>query len=139
MSPKEFSIPVRVYIEDTDAGKIVYYVNYLKYMERARTEFFRELGYEKPALISDDRLIVVAEVEVKYKKSARLDDYLSVTAVVARVARSYAVFEQRILRNDECLCEGQVKVACVDRETMKPKAFPAQIYQAFTESLGESQ
>jgi len=139
MNLKEFSIPVRVYIEDTDAGKIVYYVNYLKYMERARTEYFRELGYEKPAFISDDRLIVVASVEVSYKKSARLDDSLRVTASVHQAARSYAVFQQRIWRLDECLCEGLVKVACVEHETMKPKPFPQQIYKVFRESLGEPQ
>ena len=74
-----FSFPVRVYIEDTDAGGIVYYVNYLKYMERSRTEFLRSLGYDKPAILEGGLLLVVHTAQVNYRRSARLDDQLQVT------------------------------------------------------------
>ena len=76
-----FAVTVRVYIEDTDAGGIVYYVNYLKFMERARTEFMRSLGYGKTAIFSDDKMFVVHSANVQYLGAARLDDELSVTAV----------------------------------------------------------
>ncbi len=123
----EFSFTMRVYIEDTDAGKIVYYVNYLKFMERARTELLREKGFHKPAIIEEGMLMVVASVNVDYKKSAKLDDELIVTAKIIKSARSYLVFEQRVLCGAHCLAEGQIKVACVDQETLRPCAFPVRI------------
>ena len=77
MPNKEFLLPVRVYIEDTDAGGIVYYVNYLKFMERSRTEFLRSLGYGKTSVLDDGLLFVVHSLSVDYQKSAKLDDELS--------------------------------------------------------------
>lgn len=126
----EFYLPVRVYIEDTDAGGIVYYVNYLKFMERARTELLRTLGVNKPATLENGKLLVVASISVDYKKSARLDDELNVGAKITKVARSYLVMEQRITLNGEVLTESEVKVACVDRETMRPCAFPDPLVQS---------
>lgn len=126
----EFYLPVRVYIEDTDAGGIVYYVNYLKYMERARTELLRTLGINKPSTLENGKLLVVASVSVDYKKSARLDDELSVGAKIIKVARSYLVMEQNISHNAEILTECEVKVACVDKETMRPCPFPESVAQA---------
>ena len=133
----EFSTSVRVYIEDTDAGRIVYYVNYLKYLERARTELFRSLGFAKPAMIADGLLMVVASVEVVYRRSARLDDVLTVTASLKSVARTYECFTQRVMRGGDCLCDASVKVACVERETMKPKAMPKNVAHALKQCLGE--
>lgn len=127
----EFSIPIRVYIEDTDAGGIVYYVNYLKYMERARTELLRSRGLSKPAVLEEGMLLVVASAKVDYKKSARLDDMLTVSAVIQKRARSYVLFQQRVLRDGVCLCESEIKVACVNRVTMKPCAFPERVAQVF--------
>jgi len=127
MSSTCFKTPIRVYIEDTDAGGIVYYVNYLKYMERARTEFFRALGYAKPAFIASGLLIVVASVEVDYKKPAKLDDDLRATAEVIRLAKTYVVFEQKILRNEEVLSAAKVKVACVGAENVRPAALPEDV------------
>lgn len=127
-----FSIPVRVYIEDTDAGGIVYYVNYLKYMERSRTEFLRALGYDKPAILEGDRLIVVHSAQISYRRPARLDDELRITAGLHKVARTYVEFQQQVMRGDELLCDAIVRVACVDAHTMKPSALPGDMHQQLT-------
>lgn len=124
----DFSIPIRVYIEDTDAGGIVYYVNYLKYMERSRTELFRSLGYHKPAILDEGLLLVVHAAQVNYRRSARLDDQLQVTARVEKLARTYVEFQQQVFRGDELLCEGLIRIACVNADTMKPNAIPAGIH-----------
>lgn len=123
----EFSLPVRVYIEDTDAGGIVYYVNYLKFMERARTELLRSYGYDKPALWSDDAIFVVHSVEVNYRKPAKLSDGLEVTARIVEVGRAYVIFSQQVLRDGEVLCEGTTKVANVRSDNMKPAALPKEM------------
>jgi 4-hydroxybenzoyl-CoA thioesterase/acyl-CoA thioester hydrolase len=124
MTVSTFSIPVRVYIEDTDAGGIVYYVNYLKYMERARTELMRSLGYDKPAFLEEGKLMVVHSANVNYRKPALLDDSLTATAAVSKLARSYLIFQQKIFRDGELLCEGDIKVACVTSDKMKPAPIP---------------
>lgn len=124
-----FSIPIRVYIEDTDAGGIVYYVNYLKYMERSRTELFRSLGYHKPAILDEGSLLVVHAAQVNYCRPARLDDQLQVTARIENLARSYVEFQQQVFRDDELLCEGHIRIACVKADTMKPCALPAAMHQ----------
>lgn len=124
-----FQIPVRVYIEDTDAGSIVYYVNYLKYMERARTEFLRSLGYDKPAIGDDDNLYVVASADVRYRQSAYLDDSLWVTAEVERVGKSFLEFRQRVLRDSQVLCEASVRIVNVCQESRKPKSLSPQLKQ----------
>jgi 4-hydroxybenzoyl-CoA thioesterase/acyl-CoA thioester hydrolase len=124
-----FAVAVRVYIEDTDAGGIVYYVNYLKFMERARTEFMRGLGYGKTAIFSDDKMFVVHSANVQYLGAARLDDELSVTAIPLKVARSNIIFEQSVFRGGELLCRGEVRIACVDRITQKPCAMPDAMFE----------
>ncbi len=141
---REFRFPLRVYIEDTDAGGIVYYVNYLKYMERGRTELMRSLGYDKPAILDGGQLLVVHSAQVNYRKPARLDEALIATASFGKVTRTSVVFKQRILRpfagldagegsvmhKDEVLCDGEIKVACVNAGTMKPSAIPEQMRAA---------
>lgn len=124
----EFSLPVRVYIEDTDAGGIVYYVNYLKYMERARTELMRTLGYDKPALLDGGRLLVVHSANTRYLAPAVLDDALQVTAEISKLARTFVVFRQRIFRAGQQLTEAEIKVACVLQAGMKPAALPADVH-----------
>lgn len=124
----EFSITVRVYIEDTDAGGIVYYVNYLKFMERARTEFMRNLGYGKTAIFDVDSMFVVSSSNVHYLGSALLDDELCVTARPIKVGRASIVFEQLVKRADTLLCKGEVKIACVDRKSGSPQAMPESMY-----------
>jgi 4-hydroxybenzoyl-CoA thioesterase len=124
----QFSIPLRVYIEDTDAGGIVYYVNYLKYMERSRTEFLRSLGYHKPAILDGGLLLVVHAAQINYRRSARLDDQLHITAQIEKLARTYVEFKQQVLRGEELLCEGVIRIACVDVATMKPNAIPVDMH-----------
>lgn len=127
---QQITLPVRVYIEDTDAGGIVYYVNYLKYMERARTEYLRALGFDKRYLMSQDHLFVVQEVSLRYRLPAELDDALLVVARPARRGRAYIDFEQAVLRGEDLLCDGTVRVVCVSRATRKPAPFPRAIYDA---------
>jgi len=135
---KDFSIPIRVYIEDTDAGGIVYYVNYLKFMERSRTELLRTLGYDKPAILGDGLLLVVHAAQVEYRRSARLDDQLQVTASIIKLARTYVEFKQQVMRDQELLCVGNIRVACVSSATMKPHAIPADMHKQLTHFI-ESQ
>lgn len=128
----EFRWPLRVYIEDTDAGGIVFYVNYLKYMERARTEFMRAHGYDKAALLSEnkgsaDLMFVVRDIAVDYRRPAQLDDELIATARIVENRAAQLTFEQRILRGDEELCGGRVNIACVDRATLKPRRIPEEL------------
>ena len=129
---KEFIWPVRVYIEDTDAGGIVYYVNYLKFMERARTEYLRALGYDKNFIFNLDMMFVEASAHVDYLAPAMLDDELTVVTTPIKVARSYIEMQQDVYRNDTLLCRGHLKIACVDR-TMKPKGMPQNMRQTFAD------
>lgn len=119
-----FAWPLRVYIEDTDAGGIVYYVNYLKFMERARTEYLRSLGFNKTFIFSAELMFVVHAVKSDYLKPARLDDQLTATAEVVSSGASSIVMEQLIYRGDELLCRGEVKLVCVDKQSVKPKRIP---------------
>lgn len=128
----EFSIPVRIYLEDTDAGGIVYYVNYLKYMERARTELLRHLGFEFGSLGADGLQFVVHSVDAQYRKPARMDDELKITAAIERLARTYVVFHQQVQRGDDILCDARIKVACVDNRQLRPALLPAPVQQQFS-------
>ncbi|MEX1669064.1 tol-pal system-associated acyl-CoA thioesterase [Zhongshania guokunii] len=126
----EFSLPLRVYIEDTDAGGIVYYVNYLKFMERARTEYMRAQGFSKAAIMNDALMFVVSALQTKYLRPARLDEQLNVTARVIAAARVSLCFEQRVYRGEELLCEAEITVACVDSNTLKLKRIPTELLAA---------
>ena len=130
---REFSLPLRVYIEDTDVGGIVYYVNYLKYFERARTEYMRRLGYDKPAFPLEGLMFVVSEATVRYRDSAKLDDQLLATARVIRVGAASLTFEQKIVRDASCLVEGEVVIALVSREGSRPRRLPAELRDQLTE------
>ncbi len=129
---KEFSLPLRVYIEDTDAGGIVYYVNYLKYIERSRTELLRSLGYGKAAVLDDNLLLVVRSAQVDYLLPAKLDDDIVATVSPQKIAKSYVVFDQEVRLGDRVLCKAVVKVACVSKQNgvMKPVALPTAIREA---------
>lgn len=121
----EFSWPLRVYIEDTDAGGIVYYVNYLKFMERVRTEWLRSIGFQHYLASAEPVFFVVRRAEIDYRQPARLDDDLTATAEVTRIGRASLFFRQRILRAGVVLAEGLIEVACVDRDSLKPRALPS--------------
>jgi tol-pal system-associated acyl-CoA thioesterase len=121
----EFSLDLRVYIEDTDAGGIVYYVNYLKFMERARTEFMRRLGFGKNYIFNRDLMFVVRDVKVQYLRPATLDDELVATAAIREVRGASMVMHQRVERGEQVLAQGEVTIACVDRTGVKPRRMPA--------------
>jgi acyl-CoA thioester hydrolase len=127
-SAATFRWPVRVYYEDTDAGGIVYYANFLRFFERCRTEWLRELGFAQRELAAERGLqFVVAHVAVDYRRPARLDDLLAIEARVAELARSYLVFEQHARRGDELLAQATVKVACVDARRAVLARLPADL------------
>lgn len=128
----EFKLPIRIYVEDTDAGGIVYYANYLRYMERARTELMRTFGYDKPALF-DGMQLVVHEVQLKYHKPAVLDDQIVASARLIKVGRASFLLHQAVTRGDELLVEGQVKAACIDYQNKKPAPLPKAMYQVLKE------
>ena len=123
----EFSFKLRVYIEDTDAGGIVYYVNYLKFMERARTEFMRSLGYGKDYIFNHDLMFVVRDVAVTYLLPARLDDELEATASIGQLRGAVMVLHQSVRRGDDILAQGDVTIACVDRSGVKPRRLPSEM------------
>lgn len=121
----EFSLPVKVYIEDTDAGGIVYHANYLKFMERSRTEFITQLGYDKPAALENGLLLVVHSMNIDFLQAACLGQMLDCSTAVRKVARSYVEFEQIVSHAGRALCRADVKIACVNQAEMKPVAMPA--------------
>ena len=129
---KEFSWPVRVYYEDTDAGGVVYHANYLAFMERARTEWLRALGFGQRALAEDlGVLFAVRSMELDFLKPARFDDELTVTASIETLARARIDFLQEVRSESaEALCRGRVRVACIDGESFRPCAIPPAIRSA---------
>ncbi|SFH73450.1 tol-pal system-associated acyl-CoA thioesterase [Modicisalibacter xianhensis] len=120
-----FCMPVRVYIEDTDAGGIVYYVNYLKYMERARTEWLRQYGLTQKELLDRGVQLVVHHLSCRYAKPARLDDELQVSAQVVERSACRLAFHQRVMARGEPLCEADVHIACVDATRLRPVRWPS--------------
>ena len=121
-TPAAFStFDIRVYYEDTDAGGVMYYANYLKFFERARTEWLRRLGVNQSELASkEDRIFVVKKVEIQYRKPARLDDLLVIHSQIIRLGRASIIFGQSALRDGELLCESETQVGCVDANTFRP-------------------
>ena len=123
--PNAFSIPVRVYYEDTDAGGVVYYANYLKFFERCRTEWMRQIGHDQSQLAADAGIAFVArKASCEYLKPARLDDLLTVGLEVEKLTRVRVIFRQHVRRGDEELVTGVVEIACVDTVKMTPAAIP---------------
>ena len=120
-----YSFPVRVYFENTDAGGVVYHSEYLKFLERARTEWLRHLGYDHQALARDHRvLFVVTSLAVDFARPARLDDSLLVSVRLESLGKVRCVFAQEIRRDDEVLVKAKVTVASVTGENMKPAEIP---------------
>jgi len=120
-----FSIPVRVYYEDTDVGNVVYYANYLKFMERARTEWLRQMGFEQDELFRRDGILfAVRSARLEFLKPARFNDLLQATVQVIRRGKASMTFAQEIRRSESTLCEGEVKVACLDAGTFAPRPIP---------------
>lgn len=112
---------IRVYYEDTDAGGVVYYANYLKFFERGRTEWLRRLGVDQSTLAArEHRIFVVKKVEIQYRKPAKLDDLLAIHSKITRIGPASINFEQQALRDGELLCESNIQVCCVDAGTHRP-------------------
>jgi acyl-CoA thioester hydrolase len=130
--PNAFTIPVRIYYEDTDAGGVVYYANYLKFFERCRTEWLREIGHQQADLLRDPGIaFVVRSVSVEYLKPARLDDQLVVGLEVERISRAQIFFRQHIRRADERWraagrnWSAAIHIVCVNSALMKTTSIPA--------------
>jgi acyl-CoA thioester hydrolase len=130
MKIKKFIWPVRVYYEDTDAGGVVFYANYLKFFERARTEMLRSMGYEQDELIVNEGIIfAVKSVQVEYIRSARFNEQIQVSAEVAFAKKASLIFEQLITRGDDVLCTSIIRIACLDALTLRPKAIPENLLE----------
>ena len=135
----KFYWPVRVYYEDTDSGGVVYYANYLKFMERARTEWLRSLGLEQDRLISEQGIIfAVRSVQVDYLKPALFNQLLSVSAEIIATGKASLTFKQEVIvekseegLSGQVLCRGQIKVACLDTSSMRPCAIPESVRKEF--------
>lgn len=127
-SLRQFEWPVRVYYEDTDAGGVVYHSTYLNYMERARTEWLRSLGFEQTYLKDVLNIIfVVHSMHIVFKKPAKFDDLLTVVSEVSKIGHGSFEFLQKIIINHQILLEAQVKIACVQAVNFKPTAIPEKI------------
>lgn len=125
-----FSIPVRVYYEDTDAAGVVYYANYLKFMERARTEWLRHLGFEQDELVRRlGVLFAVRSVATEFRKPARFNELLLATVAVKRVGGASITFDQTIERDGAPLCHGEVKIACLAASDFTPRPVPPEIIE----------
>ncbi|MEY2622092.1 MAG: tol-pal system-associated acyl-CoA thioesterase [Pseudomonadota bacterium] len=128
-----FDWRVRVYWEDTDAGGIVFYANYLKFFERARTEWLRHLGVEQHSLRQQTGgMFVVSETQVKYHRPAVLDDVLRVTARLSQAGRASLMIAQQAWRDDELLCEGQIRIGWVNAQRMQPERIPSTLLERLT-------
>jgi acyl-CoA thioester hydrolase len=131
MSLSSYQYKVRVYYEDTDAGGIVYYANYLKFFERARTEWLRELGINQSIFLEQNIGFVVTNVAMDNKASAKLDDLLTITTTISRLKFASLVFSQQLVnQNQLTLCTAEIKVACVQLSIAKPCTIPNSILGA---------
>lgn len=122
----EFDWPVRVYYEDTDSGGVVYHSQYLNFMERARTEWLRALGFEQDLLRNEHHLLfAVHSMQISYRKPARFNDALLIKSRLLKASGASMQFEQNIYRGEELLCEASVRIACLDAESFRPKSIPS--------------
>lgn len=123
---QSYSLPVRVYFQDTDAGGVVYHASYVNFLERSRTEWLRErCGYSNGGLLNEWGVVfVVRSMRLDYLRPARLDDLLDITAEVAEIGRSRLLLRQQVLRDGEILVRAEVELVCVTVEGFKPVAMP---------------
>ena len=133
-----FIFPIRIYYEDTDAGEIVYYANYLKFAERARTEFLRHHGIKQSELLENERIaFAVRRAEADYRKPAKLDDLLEVHTRLVKVGGASLEMEQTLMRDQETLVSVKVRIACIHLEG-RPVPIPQDLRKIFEEMLGEN-
>ena len=135
-SSPEFTWPIRVYYEDTDMQGVVYYANYFRFMERARTEWIRSLGIEQDEFLREQRrLFVVVETRAEFRQSARFNDELVVTVELEERSRASFLLRQRIHRGSldgDLICEGSVRAACINADTSKPARLPDLLFEEQT-------
>ena len=128
--PLIFEWPIRVYYEDTDAGGVVYYANYLKYMERARTEWLSSIGCELSTLERVEGIVfVVHRVEIDYRSPAKLGERIDATLTLTELNRASMAVDQDVVRGSELLTHARVALACVDRANWRPKRIPVPLHQ----------
>lgn len=124
-----FLWPIRVYYEDTDSGGVVYYANYLKFMERARTEWLRSQGFEQDELIAKENVIfAVRSVQADYLLPARFNEEIVVNTWVLKKGKASITVEQVVKRNNDTLCKAVIKIACLDAKSFKPAVMPENLY-----------
>ncbi|MFK5912771.1 MAG: tol-pal system-associated acyl-CoA thioesterase [Woeseiaceae bacterium] len=125
-----FLWPIRVYYEDTDAGGVVYHTNYIKFMERARTEWLRNIGVEQDELRKKYAVIfAVRSVNIDYMSPAKFNDELMVASTVTKKGKASITIEQEITKAEQIICKGIVKVATLDDTSLKPKAMPNDLFE----------
>jgi len=134
---------IRIYWEDTDAGGVVFYANYLKFFERARTEWLRTLGFEQEAMRhAEGAMFIVSSTQVRYLRPARLDDWLTITVEIRELGRASMVLFQQAWRADTLLSEGEIRIGCVasdivaskgESQDFKPTRIPAALFAALVE------
>ena len=130
----EFLWPVRVYYEDTDSGGVVYYANYLKFMERARTEYLRSLGFEQDTLAERGLIFAVHRAEVDYLRAARFNNALVVSANIIEMKKVSLTFAQEVRLEDGTVCSrGKIKIVCIAPDTFKPKPIPQEIMRTISD------
>lgn len=138
-NPPAFVLPVRIYYEDTDAGGVVYYANYLRYCERGRSEWLRELGFsQKKLLDSGGPLFVISKVQADYLASGHLDDNLKVITTLHDLHGASVWFNQRIMRDNVILFTAETKIVCVDTSTGRPTPWPEAVFKQFQNQLSTS-
>ena len=135
-----FRFQLRVYWEDTDAGGVVFYANYLKFFERARTEWLRSLGHEQERMRTDAGVVfIVTDTTLRYRSPARLDDLLAITVDVKHAGRAQMTIVQQAWRHspqrDTLLAEGTIRIGCVDAGTFRPQRIPNAIVETLLPSL----
>ncbi len=126
----DFRRGLRVYWEDTDAGGVVFYANYLKFFERARTEWLRELGFSQERMRQEQgRMFVVSRTAVNYLRPARLDDWIDVTVELREQGRASLLLFQQAWREGQLLAEGEIRIGCVDSASLRPARMPDDLLQ----------
>lgn len=121
----KFNWPIRVYYEDTDAGGVVYHGNYLKFMEQARTEYLRALGFSQEAMRKEDKTgFVVRSIAIKFHQPARLDDLLDLKTQLKKTGGASLLFAQEIFKDEHLLCQAEVNIACLNLNNGKPQSIP---------------
>ena len=132
-----FSLPIRVYYEDTDSGGVVYHSNYLNFMERARSEWLRALGFEQDELLlSDGVLFAVSAVSIRFQQAARFNELLEVTVAIDRCGAASLGLLQEVRRAAEVLASAEVRIACIDKQRFVPVAIPERVAAKLAETYG---